>query len=52
MLVKLVQASSPDEVGHDDAKVAPPPPATVTDTAVAAVRIDVAPLNRAVTVTD
>ena len=52
LLVKLVQASSPDEVGHDDAKEAPPAPATVTATGVADVRADEEPLKRAVTVTD
>ena len=52
LLVKLVQASSPVPVGHDDPKEAPPPPATDTATAVADVRIDVAPLKLAVTVTD
>ena len=50
--VKLVQASSPVPVGHDDANTAPPPPATVTDTGVAAARTDDVPLNRAVTLTD
>ena len=49
--VKLVQASSPEDAGHEDAKVAPPAPATATDTSVADVRTDDEPLKRAVTVT-
>ena len=47
--VKLVQASSP-AVGHEDARVAPPAPATATVTSVAVVRTDDEPLKLAVTV--